>query len=208
MCPQGIRAPLLCEAGTYQPDTGQSDCEACPEGYYCDGTSTTSYKSCPRGRYCLGSPDNTETVEKEFTGESNNGVADTHTISILRGTMHADQYPCPTGTYSNSIELTVDTDCTDCTGGYYCPYKGQTTVDLEIYPGYHGHSLTGLSKPDDFICPEAAYCEGGTETYTACPDGTWTLWQGSQQSSDCIPCMRGKFCKFTSMQSDSDFLSW
>ena len=35
-CPMGSWEPLLCDNGTYNYQTRQSECEVCPAGYYCD----------------------------------------------------------------------------------------------------------------------------------------------------------------------------
>lgn len=35
--------------------------------------------------------------------------------------------PCPSGTFSNMTGLGNVSECSDCTGGYYCPDPGQDT---------------------------------------------------------------------------------
>jgi hypothetical protein len=35
-CPAGTTAPVPCPVGTYQPLSGQTDCDDCLGGYYCD----------------------------------------------------------------------------------------------------------------------------------------------------------------------------
>jgi len=74
--------------------------------------------------------------------------------------------------------------------------------------GYHGNNEDGHVTPDKYICPYSAYCIEKSLDYVSCPDGTWTLWQKSTAASSCIPCQRGYFCKFTSMQTNADFLTW
>ena len=196
MCPNDPdrqRYHILCEAGTYQPDKGQTACLKCPAGSYCDGQIRTATKTCPRGRYCP--TDITIAGYFDFSGQ-------------LLGTRFADEYPCLAGTYSTSTGLTAASECTACDKGYYCQFKGASSVSTVIIEGYHGNDEDGHTAPDAYICPEAAYCEEKSETYTPCPDGTWTLWQKATKASDCIPCARGYFCKFTTMQADSDFLAW
>lgn len=96
MCPQGSKAPTPCAAGTYQPSTGASTCEACPERYYCDGVDGSQKIECPRGYYCP------------------------------QGTKVPSEHPCPVGTYSANLLMKDDSGCEDCPAGYYCQEKGQS----------------------------------------------------------------------------------
>jgi hypothetical protein len=48
-------------------------------------------------------------------------------------------------------------------------------------------------------CPEYFYCPAGTSEPQPCADGTWTPWVGAKDASECIPCERGNFCRFTAM---------
>lgn len=55
-CPAGSADPVDCVAGTYQNDTGASDCDICPARHYCEAT-TTNATLCPAGYFC---PEGTE----------------------------------------------------------------------------------------------------------------------------------------------------
>lgn len=59
----------------HQDEPVKSTCKTCPEGYYCNATFSpvVNYAStvCPEGFYCP------------------------------NGTEHAEQYPCPKGTFNN-----------------------------------------------------------------------------------------------------------
>lgn len=35
---------------------------------------------------------------------------------------------CPPGTYNDQTGLQAESDCKSCTGGYYCPNYGMTSV--------------------------------------------------------------------------------
>ena len=39
--------------------------------------------------------------------------------------------PCPPGTFSNTTGLQAEAQCTNCTGGYYCPNYGQSCLPGE-----------------------------------------------------------------------------
>jgi hypothetical protein len=62
-----------------QDEPVMSSCKTCPEGYYCNATNgpVDNYAStvCPEGYYCP------------------------------NGTEHAEQYPCPKGTFNNRTGL-------------------------------------------------------------------------------------------------------
>ena len=72
-----INWPLLLytHSPSSQDLTGQSSCNTCPAGYFCNATfgGVVQYGSyiCPEGYYCP------------------------------NGTEHAEQYPCPAGTFNN-----------------------------------------------------------------------------------------------------------
>ncbi len=94
-CPTGTSSPLGCPPGTYNNQTGQSNCTECPASYYCPGNTSTYWSfPCPTGHYCP------------------------------PGTEYMDQYPCPLGYYRNNSQgMSVD-DCYPCPGGYYCGSEG------------------------------------------------------------------------------------
>lgn len=56
--------------------------------------------------------------------------------------------------------------------------------------------------PNPNKCPRFAYCPAGSAKPTACPDGTWTPWEGSTAASDCITCPRGTYCRYASLYAE------
>lgn len=83
-CPEGMAQPIMCERGTFQDQTGQSECTNCTGRFYCDpfefavGSNDTGIiipLSCPQGYYC-----------PEGTGAKNS-------------------FPCLPGTYGGGTEL-------------------------------------------------------------------------------------------------------
>ena len=51
---------------------------------------------------------------------------------------------CPVGTFSVSLGLKNDTECTDCTPGYYCGSTGLTAVSGTCWAGNSQHMLLFL----------------------------------------------------------------
>ena len=99
-CPWGSGEPIRCENGTYQDETTQYECKACPAGYFCDNTmdivvldNTTTV--CPMGYFCP------------------------------EGTRYANEFACPIGTFNNLTGIQELADCTPCLGGYECPLPGR-----------------------------------------------------------------------------------
>mmetsp|Transcript_9085 Transcript_9085/g.11098 ORF Transcript_9085/g.11098 Transcript_9085/m.11098 type:complete len:119 (-) Transcript_9085:7256-7612(-) len=57
----GAQGKSQCVAGTYQPNTIQTNCLPCPAGYYCPNLATELPTICPEGHYC---PANSITYQK------------------------------------------------------------------------------------------------------------------------------------------------
>ena len=62
--------------------------------------------------------------------------------------------PCPNGTFSNTPGLTADTECTDCTQGYYCNGVGLTAVSGDCKQGEVKQAFECIP----LRCPCNAYC--------------------------------------------------
>ena len=94
-CPLGTSYPLGCPSGTYNNQTGRSNCTECPAGYFCpENTTTYEIFPCPVGHYCP------------------------------PGTKYSMEYPCPRGYYRNLTSGMMNSDCFPCPGGLYCGGEG------------------------------------------------------------------------------------
>jgi len=160
-----------CQPGTYQAQTQSSSCTPCPAGSYCDG----AWNSVDNGK---------KTCPAGFY--------------CPVGTTHAQEYPCPAGTFNSQLGQTSVAGCTPCPATHYCQHRGATAATTLILAGYYGLA-PGQTRPDPNRCPAFAYCPVGSATPAACPDGSWTPWVGALAVSDCIPCARGRFCRYASM---------
>jgi hypothetical protein len=81
-------------------------------------------------------------------------------------------------------------------------------MTTKIQKRYHANGEQKKTTPNPYICPQIMYCPEGTETAIMCPNGYWTVWRGSQSSTDCITCERGKWCNFKDLETDNSFISW
>jgi hypothetical protein len=143
--------PLPCLPGTYKATTGTGDCTQCPAGYPCPYYGSTTYELglyCAPGYYCP--------VGSRFPNE----------------------FPCPAGTYSDSITITSASQCTQCPQKFAC-YAGTNTLTKPRVP-----------------CAAGYYCPAGTQypTQHPCPAGTYSPSTDNYASSQCIVCPPGMYC--------------
>ncbi|XP_062603182.1 uncharacterized protein LOC134264959 [Saccostrea cucullata] len=176
-CVGGKSAPEACPSGTYQDDPVMSSCKSCPEGYYCNATfgPVVNYANtvCPEGFYCP------------------------------NGTEHAEQYPCPKGTFNNRTGLSNSSECSACVGGWACDVTGLTTPLRLCNGGYYcktgADSTTPAQAPYADQCPAAFYCPEGTIDPIPCPEGSYSPAPGLQEESQCLNCTGGYFCNETGL---------
>lgn len=158
----------------------------CPVGYYCDGTVQNSSvcshgvqnpESCPAGYYCP--------------------VA----------TKYGTEYACPIGTFSASLNLKQESECTPCTAGKYCDTDGLDTPTDDCPAGYYCSGAANVSNPTDGttgdICPPGSYCVSGSSGFTECPRGTYNPSTAVGSEADCTDCDAGKFCSLAGLTTPS-----
>lgn len=166
-CPGGSAAAVACTTGTFQPNTHQAACLACPEGYFCsDTTPTVGYAVaaiCPAGHYCPSG------------------------LSAATA--------CPAGTYNPFKGQGKQSECTPCTAGHYCATTGLATASAAQPCAAGRHCPAGTSTAGGVTCPAGSYCLAGTPAPQPCPSGTYTLdTGGAVQLADCRPCPANYYC--------------
>ena len=146
-CPMGYFCPVRtaaffdfpCPAGTFSNMTGlvqASQCLTCIQGHYCDPGSSNPMP-CPPGTYSnqvgVGSQAHCLPCHPGFSCPKYGATEVTEPCSAGHycpaRTQFATQYPCPPGTFTNSINLTKSSECTDCFAGYSCDF-GSTSNDM------------------------------------------------------------------------------
>lgn len=197
-CPGGSAPPgTACPAGTYNPVNNimtAAECETCPPGSYCSAGSSAVTGPCSAGYYCPA------------------------------GTMTANFYPCPAGTYNPWTNGSAYVDCvkctagnfcgsgasspTACTAGSYCPTLGLSAVFAPCPAGYRcpagtanpipcGQGFTSaVGATTCSACPAGYYCElAATATPQACFAGTYCSGgKGEEPDFTNNPCPRGYYC--------------
>ena len=180
-CPEGSETEKLCEGGTYQDESGASECKSCPERYYCPFNASKplidySEYNCPSGYFCP------------------------------LGTSSATQYGCPRGRYSTLPNRKSESDCLECKGGRYCGIEGLSNPEGSgpCYPGYYCTAGAAVPNPTDSIagdvCPTGHYCPEETDEPLPCPIGTFMPNTGSQNITNCYLCSPGHFCNLTGLR--------
>jgi hypothetical protein len=101
-------------------------------------------------------------------------LADTCPAGYYCPEQTADPVGCPEGSYSHTPGLQMESQCVNCTGGYYCNETGQLSyIEAEHWGGKRG---------------------GGEIKY---PEGSYSHTPGLQMESQCINCTGGYYCNET-----------
>lgn len=175
----GIAEPIPCPVGTYSPVTKlqkESDCLSCTGGEFCNETAMThTAGKCTAGYYC---PPRS-TGQKEIVCPEGK--------YCITGTEHPE--PCPSGTFSNSTQLTNSSECIPCTKGWYCDDPGLVKPKGPCHKGYYCE--TGQTNSKAKICGVGTFCPTGTSLPKKCLPGTYAPNEGMDS---CVVCPTGKYC--------------
>ncbi|KAH3841623.1 hypothetical protein DPMN_115096 [Dreissena polymorpha] len=176
-CPNGSATHIQCSPGTYQDESGQTACKACPIGKYCDPVEETARlgfasgvvtpAACPTGYFCL-----VNTTAK-------------------------NTYPCPAGTFNNRTGLQSDTECTPCSGGFYCDNEGLSNPTGPCSAGYVCVSGSNTSMPTSgagYTCPAGSLLPRPVVCRDPMPQRNLLKSEGLQNVSACTQCTPGYFC--------------
>ena len=105
-----------CPTGKFNNETQKtslSDCQQCLAGKYCSQTGLAEPEGdCDAGYFCtIGSDSKTPNLGQD---------ADRCPAGFYCPAGSATPTSCPQGTYNPDTERTSVSECTNCTGGYYC----------------------------------------------------------------------------------------
>lgn len=215
-----------CEPGYYCASYGLQSTEGnCSARYYCSGNASVSSPTdgstgnkCPVGHYCPeGTSNPIPCVPGTFTDTELNDVCLQCTPGYYctqgsspdpcpagfycpEGTGHVWQ-SCPPGTFSSATGLENMTQCTQCTGGYYCSGYNLTSETGQCDAGYYCRSGSDSNQPngatstgDAGPCPVGHYCTAQTQEPTDCPAGTFNNGTMLMSVTECQSCLPGYYC--------------
>ncbi|XP_064629299.1 uncharacterized protein LOC135488586 [Lineus longissimus] len=178
-CSEGTIQPKRCPSGQYQDQVGAWACKVCPAGYYCDSTEgpliSHQDKICPRGFFCP------------------------------NGTLYANMFPCPSGTFGNETGQTNVTGCHPCPATFYCGGQGLQEPTGYCDAGYICVSGANVSTASDgrtgYVCPMGQYCPRGSLAPYPCPKGTYSGTLRLRESKQCRACRGGHYCPIENMMT-------
>lgn len=167
ICPEESAAPTPCLIGTYNDNSGQTACKACPKGKYCDELAmTTNGKPCAAGHLCTGGATHARPLNEVAEG----GRLCTKGHYCPEGTQ--EERPCPAGSYE---PREGSAQCQTCPAGYTCE--------------------EGCHTPK--ACEVTYYCPKGSVEGIRCPAGTFGRagHDKLEREDQCTPCPSGRYCK-------------
>ena len=211
-----------CQNGYYCPFGTKSAIEfPCPKGKLGDGTGLSSPDQCidcPAGQYCE-QPGGTSSTGPCAPGYKCPAGTNAETARPSDSLCDVG-YVCGEGT---------ENDGQECSEGFYCPRKGMTPDDIadsldtfKCNPGYECGIgvITGRPMIDAAencrdgagagcgqLCRAGHYCDIGTKLGQSianggpvpCPDKFYYSGTGARTEADCIPCLAGFKCDWSSL---------
>ena len=164
-CPVRSEYPTPCDRGYFLETTGRYEaahCDPCTEGYACESVGTeTPTILCAPGFYCLEGSNMSHPVGQTFGDYCPEGYF------CPEGTGDYTVFPCPNGTYSNSVALTDESNCTLCDPGDVCNGFALTAPNGICAAGYFCRLGASNDMPND-AGATGAPCTSGH----FCPEGT------------------------------------
>ncbi|XP_075695379.1 uncharacterized protein LOC142661742 isoform X3 [Rhinoderma darwinii] len=195
-CPEAT-GPVPCPPGTFSPIprlTRAQGCLPCPPGMYCSEWGSGAVSGpCQPGFFCTGGslvPNPTGNLNESFGGPCPVG----HFCPAGSGA----PIPCPSGSFSDRSNLSMESHCAPCPPGYYCSSVGLHSPTGLCLAGYYCSLGVSSSAPTGELftgeggcCPQGHYCPAGSPHPHACPAGTYN---NRTHQQDCSPCPAGYFC--------------
>ncbi|OQS02383.1 hypothetical protein THRCLA_21431 [Thraustotheca clavata] len=212
LCPPGSYCPggqysgsqNYCPVGSFCP-SGSIVPQPCPAGTFNNNTGQASCQICPARYYCLANS--------------------TAPLPCPPGyycpvqTQYGTQFPCLSGTFSNSALLQSSNECLDCPPGQYCSGLPPTNVSTGFCSspyfcsrratsprpndtsgglcsaGYVCLDGASIPNPTDnvtgYACPAGKYCPPGSPYPLGCSPGTYSPLLGA---GACLGCQGGFYC--------------
>ncbi|XP_039224464.1 multiple epidermal growth factor-like domains protein 6 [Crotalus tigris] len=167
-CPVGSAMPSPCQDGEYSAITGQDECYPCPAGlyckngvryqcppgFYCPPKTGVSFYPCPPGTYnpsagidqaqrCQRCPSGSSVPNPD--GITNISAGGPCPVGHFCPVGTRIPLPCPAGTFSDRLYLSLETSCIACPPGYYCSSVGLSSPSGPCLAGYY--CLPGATSP-------------------------------------------------------------
>jgi VCBS repeat-containing protein len=184
----GATSATQCDAGTFQPLTGQSSCNPSPDGSFVGTTGATSASLCPVGTFqpLTGQSSCNPSPAGSFVGTTGATSASLCTPGSFQPlTGQSSCLLAQPGFFVNSTGAIQQTQCpadTDSTAGAISCYIVDTTPPAVsiTQPSdgsvlNHISSINGTASDDTSISSVLVSIDGGLPTHATYSSGTWTL---------------------------------
>jgi len=110
---------------------------------------------------------------------------------------------CPPGTFNNRSGLSMESACSDCIPGKYCPGYGNEAPYGSCKEGYYCQGGASSEVPNathpryplNGPCPAGRYCPTGVASPFLCERGTFRNSTGARNSGECFECAPGFYCE-------------
>jgi hypothetical protein len=127
-----------------------SSCTPCTEGYFCKYPGWTNETAlCQEGFYCPKFSTSPQQIQCPSGSYCPTG---SHLPKL-----------CPRGTFSNKTELWLESQCTNCTPGYFCDSEGKSSPTGKCKAGYY--CPIGSKTMEQVDCPIGFHCPEGIITF-------------------------------------------
>jgi hypothetical protein len=183
----GGASATACEAGSVQPETGQTGCQQCDPGFYQDQPAHTVCRGCDKGSYqsgimataCLDCP----------RGTFENAVQASACQQCIPGEYQDTPRQlacvlCAIGTYQSLSGMSA---CRICPAGEYQPSSGMSACRACSIGTYKVEGVLGDCTP----CPEGSYQDDPSSSF--CHLCTPGQYQGEKGTTLCEDCVEGSF---------------
>lgn len=209
---------LPCEPGHYCAGYGSNKpTNTCSAGFYCPGgdfEAKPTATPCTQGHFCKqGSHNMTKCTPGYFcdknelheeTGKCDPGYYCPLGSSSRRQVECIEGHYCPLGSpepqacqpgfYLPGKKHENESECEECTAGFYCNISGLADVQGQCDQGYFCPPGQSVSRPNEYPCPVGHFCPKSSPVPQRCPNGTY---EQSQYSHSCDQCLAGYFCDNT-----------
>ncbi|XP_075462630.1 uncharacterized protein LOC142498006 [Ascaphus truei] len=186
-----------CPPGTFNPSPGLNraeGCRLCPPGMFCrDWGASAPNGLCQAGFFCTAGSLVDNPIENV-----NDGFGGACPVGYFCPPGTGIPVPCPVGTYSDRLSLSMELQCTPCPPGYYCNSVSLRSPSGLCLAGYYCEIGVSSSSPagenfkgDGGECPVRHYCPQGSSHPFACPAGTYN---NLSRQEVCLPCPAGYYC--------------
>nr|XP_055052406.1 zonadhesin isoform X1 [Misgurnus anguillicaudatus] len=201
-CPSGTTqgTQFPCPLGTVQPRPGSAgidECLPCPPGKFCarHGLSEPT-GSCQDGYHCPSGATSPNGTGNMITSTGNSICPAGHYCPTGIST----PLPCPIGTFSNALGLSMVKQCQPCPPGFSCEEPAMVHLSEASLcdAGYVCINGSRSTRPVDglqgYICPSGHSCPIGSPLEVPCEPGTYSASPGA---THCLTCPAGTMCPST-----------